>query len=219
MSNWDLGAGLCLALHLTEINTEVSIPLNPVLPCVMGKWDCCIANWCSLVNCREETGEAGIRKVTEPGLKHIQIWKCRVPDPRSWLYYSKLQQRVRMGLLSQFWGWADYEGLEWELVWENECILSYTTGQRRTGQRTKQQCERVETKASANCADTLIIRVPTYCWKVDMQFLCLSVVSTSSSQRSAPIIGKGREGLLRWVDFFMSDLVIHSGAVTLLSSK
>ena len=123
MSNWDLGAGLCLALHLTEINTEVSIPLNPVLPCVMGKWDCCIANWCSLVNCREETGEAGIRKVTEPGLKHIQIWKCRVPDPRSWLYYSKLQQRVRMGLLSQFWGWADYEGLEWELVWENECIL------------------------------------------------------------------------------------------------
>lgn len=106
MSNWDLGAGLCLALHLTEINTEVSIPLNPVLPCVMGKWDCCIANWCSLVNCREETGEAGIRRGTEPGL-NIQIWKRRVPDPRSWLYYSKLQQRVRTGLLSQFWGWAD----------------------------------------------------------------------------------------------------------------
>lgn len=96
MSNGDLGAGLCLVLHLTKSDTEVSIPLNPVLPCVMGKWDCCIANWCSLVNCRKETEETDIRRVTQPKLKHIQIGKCRAPDPQSWLLL-KLWQRLRNG--------------------------------------------------------------------------------------------------------------------------
>lgn len=28
-----------------------------------------------------------------------------------------------MGFISQSWGWAEYEGLEQELVQENECIL------------------------------------------------------------------------------------------------
>lgn len=37
MSNGDLWAGLCLVLHLTKSDTEVSIPLNPVLLC--GPWE------------------------------------------------------------------------------------------------------------------------------------------------------------------------------------
>jgi len=123
MSNGDLGAGLCLVLHLTKINTEVSIPLNPVLPCVMGKWDCCIANWCSLVNCRKETEEVDIKRVTQPKLKHIQIGKCRAPDPQSWLLL-KLWQRLRNGAGITILGMGTRRwGLEIEYQYkENICV-------------------------------------------------------------------------------------------------